>query len=1297
MANQTVTTVLNYDDPSILGLENGENIAINAGRVTVNADVRWNQQAAVMGAVTLSSTLGGSFVIDGTQVWEVPFSASTGNVPTQGDLGANGVTGGTSGATGELTRVWATGSLNPAAAGGAMPATGFIKLRSKTGAFQNGETITLPGGATITASGAGKRSWIHVAALESALLTVPRLGNCSITGDWHELGTTNGLDDQTIQFPVADECPALQVETAPGSGVYEWWLNAGKKWVGQIQQEPAVNGVTYTFNIATRPAYSDPAGFLATARRIRETATTAVHIADQSYGINQLDTGIYTFRTYVAKDTTTRRHCFIGVRSGLNASDRYGIIIDFDAGGAVVNTLTAGTPLNTSNTVTAIGGGWYLVELTINYTSLQHTLGASIGPSDSATPALSNAIPLYAGNTGQGVWFTEFQLIAPSTTQFVNSTDERGKYFFSNPQTGSIIFAQRTGRTAGLKPASGCRIRIPNVILSNAPAIDYTINSLHQLGVASTGVELRYGLSTGASGAVSISHAVVNWYRGLTNPLTVNVQNSALCGWQTSNASGLQTYSNLGIGLSRDNISSGFLLISSALFGTTVTDVRLVRDRFDSTGLLVTLSADVTLTRVRQEHYGFSQGRTGRAQEATNATTMGIRVTNSDNVVGDDCTVIGSMFTIDGSTRVKLLNCKYAERIIGQTVPSDAGTAVLVSFNCTDILIDGFSFVSGLTNVHPYNRIFAANSNVRRLVIQNVGTLAAPINCGSANQTRNLVGFTSTVFDSRVQRVYGQNVATNAMAHNSTNRNIRLYNLWGDAADAMTAVAGYDVLAQGCRWSNNNNAITGAYGVHWEDAFTGTLSGRLTIFGNEPLTSTSDQCSTSLGAGAGFTAAGSIAMPNVNDSATWTMPYFALGHTGIAQFTYGASTTERWLMTGTNGHNFEFEYQIDTGNGFSGWKFLFAAPLQSSGGTSGTNTITLTAAHVDALTRKPQIGDLVATPNARLPAGTTITDVTGASNNVLTLSTNFTSTMSAAEGLFFWKDIAAETISPTTGYRLKVKTRVTIAATDNLFSFLRIPFDTTSTAQQTQYPFPFDATGTISNLLSGSRVQIYNLATATELLNTTALGTSVPYLYYNNTQVSTGNTLRIRVSKLGYEPTTLIAIATASGFAAAANQQQDLIYNDNGIDGSAVTEFVPDYPNVQMDINDPDGETTVQRIYAWLRYVETTQDGIRNWFDIVRPTDDVNYEIDSSVINLKIDNTSASPVKITGGRIYRSDGATVIAATSGSIQMDPARVYALGGIPSLPQIVEGLKPSLSIINDGVKKSSLLVPHTDSLP
>ena len=256
MANQTITTTVNYDDASISGLLNGESLTINGGSVTFDADVRWNQQAAVFGDILISDTLGGGVTFDGTKIWEIPFSAATGNVPTQNALGSNGVSGGTSGATGELTRVWATGSLEPSASGGAMPATGFIKLRSKTGTFQAGETITLPGGATVTATNAGKRSWVHlvgraVSTGTGSRLFLPNLGKFSCVGDWYELGTTNGADNQTFQFPVADSCPAIWMETSPGSDTYEIWLNAGDRWTDGAMATSDRRGMYFGQNLTT--------------------------------------------------------------------------------------------------------------------------------------------------------------------------------------------------------------------------------------------------------------------------------------------------------------------------------------------------------------------------------------------------------------------------------------------------------------------------------------------------------------------------------------------------------------------------------------------------------------------------------------------------------------------------------------------------------------------------------------------------------------------------------------------------------------------------------------------------------------------------------------------------------------------------------------------------------------------------------------------------------------------------------------------------------------------------------------
>lgn len=136
MANQTLTTGtlssrINYDGGTLSGLANGETITINGGHLLIDGDVRWGYNAAVFDSMTISATLGGSVLIDGTQVWEVPFSASTGNVPAAAAVGSNAVTG--SGITGELLSVFATGALAPTAAAAAMSSSGYIKVKGKTG------------------------------------------------------------------------------------------------------------------------------------------------------------------------------------------------------------------------------------------------------------------------------------------------------------------------------------------------------------------------------------------------------------------------------------------------------------------------------------------------------------------------------------------------------------------------------------------------------------------------------------------------------------------------------------------------------------------------------------------------------------------------------------------------------------------------------------------------------------------------------------------------------------------------------------------------------------------------------------------------------------------------------------------------------------------------------------------------------------------------------------------------------------------------------------------------------------
>jgi hypothetical protein len=254
-------------------------------------------------------------------------------------------------------------------------------------------------------------------------------------------------------------------------------------------------------------------------------------------------------------------------------------------------------------------------------------------------------------------------------------------------------------------------------------------------------------------------------------------------------------------------------------------------------------------------------------------------------------------------------------------------------------------------------------------------------------------------------------------------------------------------------------------------------------------------------------------------------------------------------------------------------------------------------------------------------------------------------------------NLTAITINPAIGIKVKVKAVCSVAAATNAITFISLPTTSTTTAQLEEQPWIPDAAIAIDNIIAGSRIQIYNLTTNTEIVNEVVSGTSYAFDYVNGDEFSIGDDVRIRISHLGYLPSTLLSTATATGFGATANQQADAIYNTNAIDGSTVTEFTADYPNIQIDISDPDQTTTVQRIYAWIRYIETTEDGIAQWFDAVDPTDEVNYEINTAILDLKLDNTQPTPVVIGGGRLYRSDGATIIAPLSSSIQMDPDRVY----------------------------------------
>lgn len=207
-----------------------------------------------------------------------------------------------------------------------------------------------------------------------------------------------------------------------------------------------------------------------------------------------------------------------------------------------------------------------------------------------------------------------------------------------------------------------------------------------------------------------------------------------------------------------------------------------------------------------------------------------------------------------------------------------------------------------------------------------------------------------------------------------------------------------------------------------------------------------------------------------------------------------------------------------------------------------------------------------------------------------------------------------------------------------------------------------DATGqhvTISApaLVAGSRVQLYDLTAGTELYNGVLAGTGLllPVTW------AADHTIRLRAEHADKLALQTVGVLSSSGLTYLDVQADDTVYTGNAIDGSTCTEFSADGPNVQVDISDPDGVTSVQRLYAWAQWYQTTAAGIASdFFGAVQAIDAATYVIDQALADIHLDNVQATPVRVVGGYLARKDGSTVIATGSGSIQMDPGKAYVAG-------------------------------------
>ena len=170
---------------------------------------------------------------------------------------------------------------------------------------------------------------------------------------------------------------------------------------------------------------------------------------------------------------------------------------------------------------------------------------------------------------------------------------------------------------------------------------------------------------------------------------------------------------------------------------------------------------------------------------------------------------------------------------------------------------------------------------------------------------------------------------------------------------------------------------------------------------------------------------------------------------------------------------------------------------------------------------------------------------------------------------------------------------------------------------------------------------ILNVTKATEPFNGTP-GTSYSQNYTDGTTYSSGDVVEVYITQSGATtaklPFLTTVIAASSGWTAIANQQADTTYAFYAVDGSGVTKFTADYIDDEIDVSTA-SNFTGQELYAWTVYIQTTTQGIQDFFGAVVAQDDANIQFATSV-NLNLDNTTTTNLYQTDNiRIYREDGA----------------------------------------------------------
>jgi len=974
----------------------GEAMAIGNGAVfTVRTDTRIHSNAPASFTGSLGSPtftdIGGEFFVDASAVRWLAYSGGTGNSPAIGTTISQG------GVSGYFLGAWASQVSAPTASGAALPASGFLKFREVTGGAFAAGALT---GIAATASGADVTGWIECAWDAAVNFVVPRVGKFKSRGGFFEIGTTNGAVGQTIGIPTSSSsqannfCPGAWVEKYPGSGAalgevdgYEFWeglSSAANMWrreslgfaegftdsrgkfvkafAGGLIQfgETATLAATYASLAAQAGTYAGIAltcTYVLDANVVTVNTAAVAHLLEDGQQIYlDFTSGAATDGTYTVTvlDAYNFTVPLVAANTSGNATGRPGVTITFTAhalnqGEQVYCDFTSGTGVDGTYTVYAVtGANTYLVAyphaaaLTGGNVSCLHTLVITY---TAHGHAIGNDV--YCDFTsGTGVDGRYVMKAVAANTININMA-----------HSAAIATSNVTLRwTIGHVPASGCKVKISNILWAECATASRQTNSVPNATIAS-----RPEFTTTNAGAIDLESIYTLSGRSIfAQPYSVRLYNCAFSeSLDISECASALDINNIGVGQYSAQDARA-LLLTSNFAGGTLKNIWAQRSTLGTTDH----SSEFLYCR-GQTIENLNTGIVGYVRSTGVACNIG----GSQNLTFNGLRVFNGNVPISTSVGIEINNLDYNDRYIGKTSPTTAYYAVTVAAGCDKITLNGLTTGMGNTidDCHPYAGVLnsAGATNIKA---RNIGTAASYLKTGvwAPNYAAMGVGFVSGGNNATVklQKWMLGRLRTYLLTTINSDKNMLVEQVvssypWLHSAKAARteAVAWLNADVKGL---TSGILITASqasvYGTHWLNIFQGKKFGGLTLVMNEPTAETAAYFSNPAGV-VKFNSAGGVEMRAIGAEGICEMPYFAYGHTAFV------NTVP--VMTGGGAiGNFTLTYQIDTGSGWNGtWKSLTGANLSAesiSAGfklkikivTSTTNTAAITMLRVQTNTTK---------------------------------------------------------------------------------------------------------------------------------------------------------------------------------------------------------------------------------------------------------------------------------------------------------------------------------------------------------